>query len=172
MKNLFRNVATTVGLLVLGMTLTMAAPLNLTVENIRTNEGRIAIAVFNNESGFPNDDSKAVKRVFVPLQKADQATSITINDLAPGQCAIALFHDNNLSGKLETNLFGIPSKGYGFSNNVNPSLRSARFDEAVFTLPEQGGSMKIKLIYRQITKNSLLTPSRPMSWQDKTRRSG
>lgn len=148
MKLLRHLMIKTLGLLCLGTAIANAATLTLKVEGIRDTEGRVAIAVFNSESGFPDDETKAIRRVYIPLQQTGQNATTTIKDLAPGNYAIALFHDNNLSGKLETNLFGIPRKGYGFSNNVNPSLRSARFDEAVFTLPEGGGDMAIKLIYR------------------------
>jgi len=148
MRHPLKLFTATIALLTLTLTAAVAATLNLTVEDIRDGEGRIAIAIFNSEAGFPADDEKAIKRVFVPLINPGQSLTIAINDLPPGQYAIALFHDNNLSGKLETNLFGIPRKGYGFSNNINPSLRSARFDEAAFSLPEQGRAMTIKMIYR------------------------
>ena len=148
MKNIFQLFSFTMTLLALSVSTVLAATLNLTVENIRDAEGRIAIAVFNSETGFPHDDASALKRLYIPLQKPDKTATISINALPAGQYAIALFHDNNLSGKLETNLFGIPIKGYGFSNNINPSLRSARFEEAAFTLPEQGRDLSIKMIYR------------------------
>jgi len=148
MRNPLQLFPATMVLLALTVTTAVAASLNLTVEGIQDAEGRIAIAIFNSEAGFPDDHEKAVKHFFVPLKKPDRSVTIAINDLPSGQYAIALFHDNNLSGKLETNLFGIPRKGYGFSNNVNPSLRSAYFEEAVFTLLEQGQAMTIKMIYR------------------------
>ena len=148
MKLFLHLIIKTLCLLGLGMAAAHAATLTLKVEDLRDTEGRVAIAVFNSESGFPDDDAKAIRRVYVPLQQNGQIVTTTLKDLAPGNYAIALFHDHNLSGKLETNLFGIPRKGYGFSNNVNPSLRSARFDEAVFTLPEEGRDVTIKVIYR------------------------
>jgi uncharacterized protein (DUF2141 family) len=148
MRHPLQLITAIIVLLASTLTAAVAATLNLTVEDIRDDEGRIAIAIFSGEAGFPSDDAKAVKRVFVPLKNPSRSVTIAINDLPSGQYAIALFHDNNLSGKLETNLFGIPLKGYGFSNNVNPSLRSARFDEAVFTLPEQGRDLTIKMVYR------------------------
>jgi uncharacterized protein (DUF2141 family) len=34
--------------------------------------------------------------------------------IKPGKYAIAVIHDENCNGKLDTNMFGIPKEGYGF----------------------------------------------------------
>jgi uncharacterized protein (DUF2141 family) len=148
MHNLYQFFAITIALFALTSATAFAAQLKITVEDMRDAVGRVAIAVYDSDAGFPDDDNRAVKRLFVTLEKSDQPISLTIKDLPAGQYAVALFHDADLSGKLEKNFFGIPRKGYGFSNNVNPSLRSANFEEAVFTLPESGLSLTIKMIYR------------------------
>lgn len=135
-------------LLVFGSCAPSAATLRVSVEGVRDGQGRIAVAVFNTEAGFPSSDDQAVKRLFVPMNPDGSTPSFILDELPAGRYALALFHDDNLSGKLETNLFGLPKKGYGFSNNVNPTLRSARFDEAAFHLPEQGHAITIKMIYR------------------------
>ena len=51
---------------------------------------------------------------------------------APGYYAVALFHDENGDHHLNTNALGIPTEGYGFSNNPTlyfgpPDLGKVRF---------------------------------------------
>jgi uncharacterized protein (DUF2141 family) len=36
------------------------------------------------------------------------------SDIKPGNYAIAVIHDENRNGELDTNMFGIPKEGYGF----------------------------------------------------------
>jgi uncharacterized protein (DUF2141 family) len=41
-----------------------------------------------------------------------------VENVKPGNYAIAVFHDLNGNGKLDRNLIGLPSEPYGFSNDV------------------------------------------------------
>jgi uncharacterized protein (DUF2141 family) len=40
--------------------------------------------------------------------------SFEFSDIKPGKYAIAVIHDENCNGELDSNLFGIPTEGYGF----------------------------------------------------------
>ena len=127
---------------------TAAAELTVVVQGVHTPQGRVAVALFAQAEGFPKDDSQALARMMVPIDAQAKNASAVFPGLAPGRYAVSVFHDHNGTGKLETNLFGIPLKGYGFSQNVNPSMRAARFTEAQFELPEPGKTIVIDLIYR------------------------
>ncbi len=53
-------------------------------------------------------------------------------EIPRGTYALAVFHDENMNGKLDTNWLGIPTEGYGFSNDVKalkgaPSFSACRF---------------------------------------------
>jgi uncharacterized protein (DUF2141 family) len=124
-----------------------AATLIVVVSGVKDISGHVAIAVFAGPEEFPNDDSKAMRRVLVPIDDATKTARAVIPDLPAATYAIAAFHDHNASGKLETNLFGMPTKGYGFSNNPKPKLRAARYDEARFELPASGATVEIQLSY-------------------------
>jgi uncharacterized protein (DUF2141 family) len=124
-----------------------AATLTVAVSGVRDTSGQVAIAVFAGPEDFPKDDTKAIRRIVVPIDGATNSARAVVPDLPAGTYAIAAFHDNNNSGKLETNLFGMPTKGYGFSNNPKPKLRAARYDEARFELPDGGATVEIQLTY-------------------------
>lgn len=125
----------------------VAADLAVSVTGLKNAAGQVAIAVFSASDGFPKDDAKAAHRVRVPIDAAGQTAHALFKGLAPGDYAVAVFHDDNNSGKLETNFFGVPQKGYGFSNNARPSLRAPRFDEARFPLSDKGANLVIELVY-------------------------
>jgi uncharacterized protein (DUF2141 family) len=102
----------------------------LRIQGISGNKGALLVAVFNKANGFPSGSEGAVKRLRVNAQSGSQDISIT--DLPPGRYAVAVFHDANNDGKLNTNALGIPKEAYGFSNNARPRFRSPDFDEAAF----------------------------------------
>lgn len=124
-----------------------AADLAVSVTGLKDVSGRVAVAVFSGGDGFPKDAAKAPHRAMVPIDPATRAARTVFKGLPPGDYAVAAFHDDNNSGRLETNFFGVPKKGYGFSNNARPAMRAPRFDEARFSLPEHGADIAIELAY-------------------------
>ena len=58
----------------------------------------------------------------------------TFEGVAPGAYAIAVMHDENGDGKLDKNFFGVPTEGYGVSNNRTHALRNPSWDESRFVL--------------------------------------
>ena len=75
------------------------------------------------------------------------AGTLRFTDLPSGTYALALIHDENGNGRLDT-MFGIPREGFGFSRNPvirfgAPSFRSA--EVAVTTAPVDE-SIKIKYL--------------------------
>jgi uncharacterized protein (DUF2141 family) len=58
----------------------------------------------------------------------------TFSGIAPGTYAVALFHDENGDGKLDTNFMGVPREGVGVSNNKLRSFGPPRWDDAKFPL--------------------------------------
>jgi uncharacterized protein (DUF2141 family) len=76
---------------------------------------------------FPNcQNDPDARRMTVPTRLAG---TLKFKDLPSGTYALALIHDENGNGKLDTT-FGIPREGFGFSNNPAihfgpPSFKSA-----------------------------------------------
>ena len=54
--------------------------------------------------------------------------------LPAGSYAVSVLHDENSDGKMDFNWIGVPTKGYGFSNDAKavllapPSFHAASFD--------------------------------------------
>lgn len=51
------------------------------------------------------------------------------NSLKAGTYAIRYFHDENENGELDTGTFGIPTEGYGFSNDARGFMGPPSFDD-------------------------------------------
>lgn len=103
----------------------------VTVTDVGGQKGEIMAALFASEKSFPNDP-KAAYKVAKATATGGKAV-LQFEQVPPGKYAIALFHDVNGDGKLNTNLIGIPKEGYGVSNNVKnlfsgPSFRQSAFE--------------------------------------------
>ncbi len=117
--------------------------LDLSISDSRSADGQFLVAVFGSAEGFMSDYARAVARAVV---NAAEAGSVRF-DLPPGQYAVAVLHDRNSNNKLDTNWMGIPTEGYGASNNPKPRFRAPRFSEAQFTLPAEGRQVVVSLQY-------------------------
>ena len=71
---------------------------------------------------------------------------ICLTTNAPGIYAIALIHDENANGKLDTALM-IPREGFGFSNNPAIVFGPPKFAAARFTVENGETTQSIKMKY-------------------------
>jgi uncharacterized protein (DUF2141 family) len=75
-------------------------------------------------------------------------TSCTFSNLEPGNYSVAAVHDENSNGKLDKNFVGVPSEGYGVSNNKTYALSSPKWDESIFTIAaSESKTLQVKLRY-------------------------
>ena len=103
--------------------------LQLEVGNIRDTRGMIRVGLFHREEGFPDPEKVYWGKGFSPEKGK---ISIEIPDLPFGDYALAIYHDLNNNGKLDKNLWGIPTEPYGFSGAVKAKWSSPGFREAAF----------------------------------------
>lgn len=61
-----------------------------------------------------------------------RSVTVRFDSLPPGPKAVRLFHDENENADLDTNFFGIPSEGYGFSNNPRSRFGAPSFEDQLF----------------------------------------
>lgn len=119
--------------------------LTVLVENIATAKGRIHVGIYKDAASFPKKKfAFAGKEVVV---SAVGSMEVAITDLAPGRYAVAVFHDTNGNGKLDTNVLGVPTEPYTFSNGAVAKWSSPGFEEAAFDLPAGGRRIAVKLGY-------------------------
>ena len=114
----------------------------LTIEGIDKQDGEIRVALFNSEKEY-NEKENPLYAVVLPV---DSTTVTWVQDsLQYGNYAIAVYHDRNLNGELDSNLLGIPKEAYGFSNNARGRFGPASWKDAHFRINSDTSSMTIKV---------------------------
>jgi len=118
--------------------------LNLTIQNIQKAEGKIMIAVFKGEENFL-EDGKAIASNIALVEKTGEI-SVSFPSLPLGDdYSIAVYHDVNGNEKLNTNLFGVPTEPYGFSNNARSKWGPPKYEIARFDLNQSETKMVIQV---------------------------
>ncbi|WP_020606008.1 DUF2141 domain-containing protein [Spirosoma spitsbergense] len=120
--------------------------INVKIQNISNNTGVIACAIFESEKGFPGKFLKFASKIML-TQISGKDASFEFSDIKPGKYAIAVIHDENRNSKLDTNLFGIPTEGYGFSSGAEVTMSAPSFSDAVFSYDGRKLQMSISLNY-------------------------
>lgn len=136
-----------------------ASELRVVVEGVRSDSGTIMVGLYDTSEGFVaaikhsteagllNDKGR---RVGMALRAAAGVQSVVFADLPPRRYAIIVFHDENDNGRLDENAWGVPTEGYGFSNNAQGFLAAPSFAAAEITLGEENRSIAISLIYPKV----------------------
>ncbi len=119
--------------------------LTVAINGLKNQKGQICLSLFSQSEGFPGKSDRAVAVQCV--QTSEASLGVTFKNLNPGNYAVALFHDVNADGKLNTGLFGIPKEGFGFSRNPRVRTRAPRFDEAALALSSANNNIQIRLKY-------------------------
>jgi uncharacterized protein (DUF2141 family) len=98
------------------------------IKNVKEAKGRIAVALFNNEKDFTS------KRLQGRIAQAKTGeVQVAFENLVPGDYAISVMHDANENDELDSNAFGIPKEGFGFSNDVMGMFGPPSFNKAKFS---------------------------------------
>ncbi|AGU51167.1 hypothetical protein VAPA_1c40900 [Variovorax paradoxus B4] len=104
----------------------LAADLSLNVADGPAAEATLYVALYNDAASYA--DSKAVASQTAPMQGGK--ARLVFTGLAPGRYALRAFTDENGNGKLDTNLMGMPTERYGFSNDAKGNRAAPAFEAA------------------------------------------
>ncbi|MBI5857346.1 MAG: DUF2141 domain-containing protein [Sphingobacteriales bacterium] len=104
--------------------------IKISILNLRNNKGHVLVSLFNSSSGFPDRPENAVRKAQLAIN--NYSASVSFTGLPSGKYAVAILHDENDDLKMNTNFFGIPKEGYGFSNNVMGTFGPPSFSRAGF----------------------------------------
>ena len=118
--------------------------INAKVSNIRKDGGQLIVDLHNDVEEDFLDSSKVVLRIIVDARKGDVDVCIPLSE--PGGYAVAVYHDRNSNRKFDKNFLGIPKEHFGMSQNPKFRLSSPELEEAIFTVPQTGAAINIKLV--------------------------
>lgn len=115
---------------------------DLTIEiAVDVPEGNIMLVLFDSQEGYDSGD--AIAQASKP---AAATVTFTAEGIEPGQYGAKVFHDMNGNGKLDTNIVGMPTEPFAFSNNAPASYGPAKWKDAAFEVsaPVTVHKMEIK----------------------------
>lgn len=122
----------------------LTSRLTVEIKGLRNQKGSLRLSLFSSEQGFPNGSDRAV--AFHCVEPKETAVSVTFDQLAPGRYAVAVIHDVNNDGKLNTGILGIPKEGFGFSRNPRIGIGAPSFQDTAFLVAGES-TIEIKMNY-------------------------
>jgi len=114
------------------------------VSGLRSQKGQILACIMTQTEKFP--DCKAVIPARQLTMPVSATPTISFVGLPEGDYAIAMIHDENGNGKLDT-MMGMPREGFGFSRNPAIRMGPPTFASAMFHIGSGTVSEPIKVKY-------------------------
>jgi uncharacterized protein (DUF2141 family) len=111
---------------------TPTATLEVVVPQVRNTKGGVGCQLFAAAAGFPKDRGRALQAVMVPIGQG--SARCQFQPVPAGTYAVAVVHDENGNQSLDSNFLGVPTEGYGVSNNRTYAMSEPRWDESRFDL--------------------------------------
>jgi uncharacterized protein (DUF2141 family) len=111
-----------------------AADLTVAVQDVDNTKGSVVAAFYDSEASFLKPP---LTKALLKTKAVEGSVSFVVHDLPAGKYAVTTFHDENDSGKLATNSLGVPTEGYGFSNDAQGAGGPPKFAQAAFDFDGQ-----------------------------------
>jgi uncharacterized protein (DUF2141 family) len=111
--------------------------LKIEISDLRNNTGKIMLQIFDEKENVIRQQIGDIK---------EKTCSFVAGNLSAGKYAVRFYHDENLNQKMETNMVGKPTEGYGFSNNVTGKFSMPPFEKWIFSLTRDT-TILLKTVY-------------------------
>lgn len=102
----------------------------LNVSNLK-GKGNLHINIYNNAENFSITGKEYRKKITKVNAKTQ---TISLGNMPNGVYAIMVFQDENHDGVLNKDFYGLPTEGYGFSNNFKSIIVAPSFYQTKFRL--------------------------------------
>jgi uncharacterized protein (DUF2141 family) len=119
--------------------------LTVEIDGLKNQKGQICLSLFASSRGFPDNATKAVQNRCLAITA--KTLLVTFENLQPGNYAVAVLHDANSDNKANRNGLGIPSEGFGFSENPVILTSPPKFNDAAVLVAGSNTNIQIKLNY-------------------------
>ena len=116
--------------------------LTVVFKDTRNTDGNIFVSLHNSETTFPMQAEKSLTQNMVTAKDK----RMVFNNIPYGLYAVAVIHDENANGKLDTYFLGIPREGVGASNN-KMGFGPPNFKDSAFMLNEPEKTITVDIKY-------------------------
>jgi uncharacterized protein (DUF2141 family) len=124
-----------------------ASGIRVVVKGLRNNRGRVGCSLFSGPDGFPRQKTKEFRGMWT--KKHNHMAVCDFTNVPAGTYAVTVLDDSNMNGKMDFNFIGLPTKGYGFSNDAKATLSPPSFSAASFSYSGEGSlPVPINIVYK------------------------
>lgn len=117
-----------------------AADLRVTVTDGPTAPATLYLALFDTAQAYASGVALSSQKV----EMRDGTAQWVFSDLPMGRYVVKSFADENGNARLDTNIVGLPTERYGFSNNAKGRMGPPPFDAAAVQL-DADSSITVRL---------------------------
>ena len=121
-----------------------AARIVVTITGLKSNEGGVYVGLYATPSKFLNG---AQVDVMKKVRASTGPITVAFDNLPAGTYAVGAYHDENNNNHLDTNLLGLPTEGYALSNGVRAVTSKPTFQQASFTVGNDGAAVSLQIRY-------------------------
>jgi uncharacterized protein (DUF2141 family) len=122
---------------------TNSGTLLVLVNGLDDTRGQLLVAIYNEKNEFLS--AQPAMGTGTAISRTAQV--VKFEKVPYGEYAVAVIHDQNNDGILDKNFIGIPTEGYGFSNNAMGDFGPPSFDDASFKVADNCTTQVIALKY-------------------------
>jgi len=127
---------------------TQAAPqatVQVTVEKVRSSKGLITAVLYPDDPESFLKKGARLDRIRVDAREGE--TTLCLHAPAAGRYSVALYHDENGNKEFDQDFLGIPTEGYGFSQNPGFRFGKPDIEETLFDIEGAPVSLRIAMLY-------------------------
>ncbi len=118
-----------------------AGELRATIANVKPQGGTVMVGLYASPDTYTREERTAGQQ----LSPTGRTLTAVFTGLPPGRYAVAVYQDADGDGRLSTNLLGVPSEPYGFSNDADATVGKPGFDAVAVTVGDGTTDITITL---------------------------
>jgi uncharacterized protein (DUF2141 family) len=118
--------------LAFGAKTTATAKLIVNMDKFDLDSGVAVVCLWDKQDGFLADAGKALKKCIVKI-KNKQAVAV-FDSIPMGVYAVSVMHDLDGDGIMKLDKLGLPTEGYGVSNDIHARFGPPLFGDAKFII--------------------------------------
>jgi len=124
-----------------------AQTLLINISNIRTNKGKLCVAIFDCQKNF--EQQKPLFAMCVEKRGITNGSLLLEIPFKTGNFGVSVLDDTNENGKMDYHFLGIPAEGFGFSDYVSKGIKVPKYGDFSFWL-EKNERKNISVVLRYI----------------------
>lgn len=116
--------------------------LTVIVTGFENDIGNCRFAIDDSKNVYEREDTVWIGKVLPVINKQ---VVVVIDSLQYGEYAVRVFHDENKNEIVDTNILGIPTEDYGYSNNASGWFGPPSWDKAKFNFNKPEMTIEIEV---------------------------